>query len=84
MGRLLAPPTNGAADPYGPTKGARDWVWWLGWEFRVLVPISGTPIGCGIPIPFTIPKILVGFCFEIPISGESENWNSDLRFSEFR
>jgi hypothetical protein len=27
MGRLLAPLTNGAADPYGPTKGARDRVW---------------------------------------------------------
>jgi hypothetical protein len=48
-----------------------------------LVPISGTPIGGRIPIPFTIPKILVGFFFEIPISGESENWNSDLQFSEF-
>jgi hypothetical protein len=24
------------------------------------------------------------FYFEIPISGEPENWNSDLRFSEFR
>jgi hypothetical protein len=24
MGRLLAPPANGAADPYGPTKCARD------------------------------------------------------------
>ncbi len=22
--------------------------------------------------------------FEIPMSGESENWNSDLRYSEFR
>jgi hypothetical protein len=43
-----------------------------------LVPISGTPIGGGIPIPFTIPKIPVGFFFEIPISEEPENWNSDL------
>jgi hypothetical protein len=57
---------------------------WLGWEFRFLVPISGTPIGGGIPITFTIPKIPVGFFFEIPISGEPENRNSDLRFLEFR
>ncbi len=48
-----------------------------------MVLISGTPIGGRIPIPFTIPKIPVGFFFEIPISGESENQNSDLRFSEF-
>ncbi len=33
----------------------------LGWEFQFLVPISGTPIGGGIPIPFTIPKIPDGF-----------------------
>jgi hypothetical protein len=33
----------------------------LGWEFQFSVPISGTPIGSGIPIPFLIPKILVGF-----------------------
>jgi hypothetical protein len=32
----------------------------LGWEFRFLVPISGTPIGSGIPDPFPIRKILVG------------------------
>ncbi len=56
----------------------------LGWEFQFLVPISGTPIRGGILIPFTIPKILVGFFFEIPISGEPENWNFDLRYSEFR
>ncbi len=55
----------------------------LGWEFQFLVLISGTPSGGRIPIPFTIPKIPVGFFFEIPISGESENRNSDLRFSEF-
>jgi hypothetical protein len=30
-----------------------------------LVPISGTPIGGGIPIPFLIPKIPVGFFFRI-------------------
>jgi hypothetical protein len=35
----------------------------LGWEFRFLVPISGTPIVSGIPIPFSIPKIPVGFFF---------------------
>jgi hypothetical protein len=45
---------------------------YLGWEFQFLVPISGTPIGGGIPIAFTIPKIPVGFFFEIPISGEPE------------
>jgi hypothetical protein len=55
----------------------------LGWEFRFLVPISGTPIVSGIPIPFSIPKIPVGFFFEIPVSGESENQNSDLQYSEF-
>jgi hypothetical protein len=27
MSRLLAPPTNGAAAPYGPTQGACGWVW---------------------------------------------------------
>ncbi len=35
----------------------------LGWEFQFLVPISGTPIVSGIPIPFSIPKIPVGFFF---------------------
>jgi hypothetical protein len=35
----------------------------LGWEFRFSVPISGTPIVSGIPIPFLIPKIPVGFFF---------------------
>jgi hypothetical protein len=30
-----------------------------GWEFRFFVPISGTPIGSGIPIPFSIPEIPV-------------------------
>ncbi len=33
----------------------------LGWEFQFLVPISGTPIVSGIPIPFLIPKITVGY-----------------------
>ncbi len=32
----------------------------LGWEFQFSVPISGTPIGRGIPDPFPIPKIPVG------------------------
>jgi hypothetical protein len=40
----------------------------LGWEFQFLVLISGTPIGGGILILLTIPKIPVGFFFEIPIS----------------
>ncbi len=35
----------------------------LGWEFRFLVPISGTPIVSRIPIPCLIPKILVGIFF---------------------
>jgi hypothetical protein len=35
----------------------------LGWEFQFLVPISGTPIVSGIPIPFLIPKIPVGKYF---------------------
>jgi hypothetical protein len=49
----------------------------LGWEFRFLVPISGTPIISGIPILFSIPKIPVGKYF----------FNSDVRrvrYSEFR
>jgi hypothetical protein len=36
----------------------------LGWEFQFLNPISGTPIGSGIPIPFWIAEIRVGFFFE--------------------
>jgi hypothetical protein len=32
-----------------------------------LVLISGTPIGSGIPIPFPIPEIPVGFFFRIPL-----------------
>jgi hypothetical protein len=55
---------------------------WLG------IPIFGSdfwdPILSRIPIPFVIPKIPVGFFFEIPMSGESDNWNSDLRCLEFR
>ncbi len=49
-----------------------------------MVPISGTPIVSGIPIQFLIPKIPIGFFFEIPMSGELENWNSDLQSLEFR
>jgi hypothetical protein len=56
----------------------------LGWEFQFLIPIVGTPIGSGIPILFLILEILVGFFFEIPISGETENWNSDLQNLEFQ
>jgi hypothetical protein len=56
----------------------------LGWEFQFLVPISGTLIVCGIPIMCSISKIPVGFFFEIPLSGESENWNSDLGYLESR
>jgi hypothetical protein len=56
----------------------------LGWEFQFLVPNSGTPIGSGIPIPFPIPEILVGFFFEILNSGKSDNWNSDLQNLEFQ
>jgi hypothetical protein len=42
----------------------------LGWELQFLVPISGTHIGSGIPIPFLIPilEIPADFFFEIPIS----------------
>jgi hypothetical protein len=35
----------------------------LGWGFQFLVPIFGTPIVSGIPIPFLIPKIPVGIIF---------------------
>jgi hypothetical protein len=32
MGRAAVPPTDGAADPYGPEQGPRGWVWWRdGW-----------------------------------------------------
>ncbi len=44
----------------------------LGWEFQFLVPISGTPIGSGISIPFSIPKIPVGFFFQIPLLKNQE------------
>jgi hypothetical protein len=44
----------------------------LGWEFQFLVPISGTPIERGIPLPFLIPKITVGFIFSIPLLKNQE------------
>jgi hypothetical protein len=56
----------------------------LGWEFRFLVPIPGTPIRSGISIPFLIPEIPVGYFFEILMSGKSENWNFDWQNLEFR
>ncbi len=49
----------------------------LGWEFRFLVPISGTPIVSRITIPFLIPKIPVGKYFL-----NSDVWR--VRKSEFR
>ena len=49
----------------------------LGWEFQFLVPISGTPIGSGIPIPFSIPKITVGKFFSNSAVEKSRNQNSD-------
>ncbi len=49
----------------------------LGWEFGFPVPISGNPIGSGIPIPFLIPKIPVGFFFSNSAVEKSRNWNSD-------
>jgi hypothetical protein len=36
MGRAAVPPTNGAADPYGPAQGARGWVWPRGNWFACL------------------------------------------------
>jgi hypothetical protein len=59
------------------------WANGLGWEFRFLVPISGTPIVSRITILCLIQKIPVGIFFEILMSGESENWNSDLQYLEF-
>ncbi len=49
----------------------------LGWEFRFSVPISGTPIGSGILIPFSIPKIPAGIFFSNSAIEKSRNWNSD-------
>ncbi len=54
----------------------------LGWEFQFLVLISGTPIRSGIPIPFLIPKIPVGFFLNSAVeksrnlNSDSKNWNS--------
>jgi hypothetical protein len=49
----------------------------LGWEFRFSVPIFGTPIVSGIPIPFSIPKTPFGKYFL-----NSDVWR--VRKSEFR
>jgi hypothetical protein len=48
----------------------------LGWEFQFLVPISGTPIGSGIPIPYSIPEILFGHFFSFA-DEKLTNWNFD-------
>jgi hypothetical protein len=49
-----------------------------------LVPISGTPIGSGIPILFLIQKILAGKLFLNSAVEKSRNRNSDseIRDSE--
>ncbi len=56
----------------------------LDWEFQFSVPISGTPIGSGILIPFLIPKIPVGFFFQNSTVEKLRNRNSDseIRNSE--
>ncbi len=56
----------------------------LGWEFQFLVPISGTPIGRGIPIPFLIPKIPVGkyFLNSAVEKLRNRNFDSKIRNSE--
>jgi hypothetical protein len=56
----------------------------LGWEFRFLVPISGTPIGSRIPIPFLILKIPVGFFFSNSTVEKlrNQNSNSEIRNSK--
>jgi hypothetical protein len=51
----------------------------LGWEFQFLVPISGTPIGSRIPIPFLIPKIPVRIFFLNSAVEKSRNRNSDSK-----
>jgi hypothetical protein len=51
----------------------------LGWEFQFLVPISGTLIGSGTPIPFLIPKIPVGFSFLNSAVEKLRNRNSDSK-----
>jgi hypothetical protein len=52
----------------------------LGWEFGFLVPISGTPIGSGIPIPFLIPVILAELFLEFRCS---KIVKSEFRFQNF-
>jgi hypothetical protein len=44
-----------------------------------LVPISGTPIGSGTPIPFSIPKIPVNIFFSNSAVEISRNRNSDSK-----
>jgi hypothetical protein len=51
----------------------------IGREFQFLVPISGTPIGSKILIPFLIPKILVGIFFSNSAVEKLRNWNSDSK-----
>ncbi len=41
-----------------------------------MVPISGTPIGSGIPLPFLIPKITVGKFFSNSAVEKMRNQNS--------
>ncbi len=59
------------------------WYWecvgGLGWEFQFFVPISGTPIGSRIPIPFSIPKILVGIFFSNSAVEKLRNRISDSK-----
>jgi hypothetical protein len=75
---LPVPPNEGRMDDDAPVPihGA-----WLG------IPIFGSnfcdPHWKQNLIPFLIPEILVRFFFEIPMSGNSEIWNSNLRNSEF-
>ncbi len=49
----------------------------LGWEFQFLVPISGTPIGSRILIPFLIPDIPVRIFLNSAVE-KSSNRNSDF------
>jgi hypothetical protein len=51
----------------------------LDWEFRFLVPASGTLIRSGIPISFLIPKIPVGIFLLNSAVEKSTNWNSDSK-----
>jgi hypothetical protein len=51
----------------------------LGWEFQFLVPISGTPIGSGFPIPFSIPEIPVRIFFSYSAVEKTRNRNSDSK-----